>query len=112
MSQTPLAGYENQPKWDTPDRIAKSARLPLALLAGLLPGGSLHAQIFVTENGNDTLGEYNFDGSTVSASLFTGLNGPYGIALEGEPGGFGPGTGGCGGPGSAQVRRKMRREKP
>jgi hypothetical protein len=45
--------------------------------------GTAHAQIFVANPGSDTIGEYNLDGTTVNASLVSGLNIPEGIAVSG-----------------------------
>ena len=57
----------------------------LALVAFLT--GTLHAQIYVGNNGNYTgsfiIGEYGLDGSTINASLISGLNKPAGLAISG-----------------------------
>ena len=67
-------------------------RLPivsaLTLCAALWAmSGAVHAQIFVTSVGSGaytgTIGEYNLDGSTINASLVSGLAGPYGLAESG-----------------------------
>jgi hypothetical protein len=48
------------------------------LCAGLLGMTSVtaHAQIFETNVGNGSIGEYTTSGATVNASLVSGLNGP------------------------------------
>src|SRR5579862_1488116 len=57
----------------------------IALLAALQIGGNLRAQIFVTNSGNNTIGEYNLDGSVVNASLVSsGLFAPEGVAVSGS----------------------------
>jgi hypothetical protein len=56
----------------------------LAALLGLLPISAAHAQIFVANFYGDSVGEYNLDGSTVNASLISGLDNPEGIAVSGS----------------------------
>ena len=41
-------------------------------------------QIFVSNNGNGTIGEYNLDGTTVNASLVSALHGAQGVAVSGS----------------------------
>lgn len=41
------------------------------------------AQIFVSHNGDDTISEYNLDGTTVNTALVSGLSTPSGIAVAG-----------------------------
>ena len=48
-----------------------------------MPTGA-YGDIFVTNNGGNTVGDYTTSGATVNASLITGLNGPTGIALSGS----------------------------
>jgi len=55
-----------------------------AVLLGFLSISVAHAQIFVTSYLNGTIGEYTTSGGTVSASLISGLNYPYGIAVSGS----------------------------
>jgi len=55
-----------------------------AALLGLCSISAAQAQIFVTNWGNGTVGEYNTDGSTVNASLVSGLYEPEGIAISGN----------------------------
>jgi len=61
----------------------------LAVLAVLLPGARLHAQIFETnyyyDNGNlkFEVGEYTTSGQTINASLISGLNTATGLAVSG-----------------------------
>jgi len=45
---------------------------------------SSSGQIFVANNAGNTIGEYNFDGTTVNASLASGLNAPFGLAASGS----------------------------
>jgi hypothetical protein len=59
-----------------------------AVCAGtLLPlAATLKAQnLFVGNYGNNTIGEYGLDGSTVNASLISGLDGPVDIAIGSVP---------------------------
>jgi hypothetical protein len=53
-----------------------------AVLLGLLSMNAAHAQIFVVNTSADTIGEYTNSGATVNASLVSGLNGPFGIAVS------------------------------
>ncbi len=48
---------------------------------GIAVSGS---DIFVTNEGSGTVGEYTTSGATVNASLITGLDGPTGIAVSGS----------------------------
>ena len=41
--------------------------------------------IYVTNSGNGTIGKYTTSGGTVNASLVSGLNQPYGIAISPSP---------------------------
>jgi hypothetical protein len=43
--------------------------------------GVARAQIFVTNFGAGTIGEYTTSGATVNPALVSGLNGPIGIAI-------------------------------
>ena len=52
------------------------------MLLGTLLAGRADAQIFVSSS--DMVSEYNFDGTLVNASLITGLNAPFGLALSGN----------------------------
>src|SRR5579862_3476933 len=59
----------------------------LSLLAGvslLAMPETARAQIFVTNESTNTIGEYNLDGSTINTSLVTGLNYPLGIVVSGS----------------------------
>ena len=57
--------------------------IALALTFSL--AATLKAQdIYVSNGANGTIGEYGLDGSTVNASLISGLNNPYGIAISGN----------------------------
>jgi hypothetical protein len=67
--------------------LTRSRREFLPGLAALgafwaLPGGA-HAQIFVANYGNGTVGAYNTDGTTLTASLVTGLVGSSDVAVAG-----------------------------
>ena len=53
------------------------------ITAVLAMAGTAHAQIIVANYTNSTVGEYTTAGATVNASLVSGLNGPYGIAVSG-----------------------------
>jgi hypothetical protein len=56
-----------------------------AVLLGLIfTGAADAAQVFVTNAGNNTIGEYTTSGSTVNASLISGLNAPGIIAVSGS----------------------------
>ena len=57
--------------------------IALALACGLAT--TLQAQnLYVSNAGNDTIGEYGLDGSTNNASLISGLQNPEGIAISGN----------------------------
>src|SRR5947199_290229 len=56
----------------------------LVVFLGTLLAGQAHGQIFVTNQGNGTIGQYDYNtGRTMNASLVSGLNYPYGIAVSG-----------------------------
>ena len=57
----------------------------LGLFAGaaFMPA-TARGQIFVVNNGNDTIGEYTTSGATINASLVSGLDDPLGIAVPGS----------------------------
>ncbi|HUA65398.1 MAG TPA: hypothetical protein VME24_06095 [Alphaproteobacteria bacterium] len=60
----------------------KISGIALALTCRL--AATLNAQdLFVTEHGG-TIGEYTTTGATVNASLISGLNQPFGIAISGN----------------------------
>jgi hypothetical protein len=69
-------------KMKTPARLLVVTGLTLCAAFWAL-SGTAHAQIFVANLGDGTIGEYNLDGSTVNASLISGLDKPYGIAVSG-----------------------------
>jgi WD40 repeat protein len=56
----------------------------LAVMLGTLLAGQACGQIFVVTNGDGMVGKYNLDGTTVNASLISGLNSPWGLALSGN----------------------------
>lgn len=63
----------------------KRTLIQLSLLAatlGVLPA-TVSGQIYVANEFNNTIGEYNLDGSTVNASLVSGLVTPLGLAVSG-----------------------------
>ena len=64
--------------------IRKTIQL-LALALPVLLTATMKAQslIYVSDNEANTIGEYTDSGSTVNASLMTGLNDPGGIAISG-----------------------------
>jgi len=69
----------------------------LATLLCLCSISAVHAQIFVTNYFGGTVGEYNADGTTMNASLLSGLDNPFGIAVVGSNlfvSNFGDGTDG------------------
>lgn len=71
-------------KMKTPMKTTKSLFGILSItmaLVGML-AGTAHCQIFVSLAGSETIGEYTTAGTTVNASLVSGLNSPYGIAIE------------------------------
>lgn len=57
----------------------------LVALLGMLSINVAHAQIFVANTGNGTIGEYTTSGATVNASLISDLNSPDGIAVVATP---------------------------
>ena len=66
--------------------IVSKHLLPLVLLAGLLPGASLHGQIFVANQGSDAITEYTTSGTPVGSRTLVSavLNVPRGIAVSGS----------------------------
>jgi hypothetical protein len=59
--------------------------MALVLSAGAaLTPATARGQIFVANEGNGTIGEYNLDGTTVNASLISGLNDPWAIVVSGS----------------------------
>src|SRR5579862_6527938 len=61
--------------------------LLIALLAGLLLGANLHAQIFVANENKNTITKYNLDGTPVGTGTLVsgnGLEDPDGIAISGS----------------------------
>lgn len=56
----------------------------VGIALSLLSMTVVHAQIFVTSRGSDTVGEYTISGATINASLVSGLSGPYGVAVSGS----------------------------
>src|ERR1700733_9430044 len=63
-------------------RLLVVSGLTLCAALWAMPG-TAHAQIFVANNGNNTIGEYTTSGGTVNASLVSELLGPIGIAVSG-----------------------------
>jgi len=57
--------------------------LVLSVGAALSPATARGQNIFVVNNGAGTIGEYTSSGAVVNASLVSGLNGPWGIAVSG-----------------------------
>src|SRR5580704_4828489 len=47
-------------------------------------GFSVHGQIFVGSSADSNIGEYSTSGSTVNASLITGVGNPWGMAWDGN----------------------------
>jgi len=69
-----------------PERNRMNIRLisSLAACAALCAmAGTTRAQIFVTNTGSGTIGEYTTSGVPVNPALISGLNYPVGIALSG-----------------------------
>ena len=60
---------------------AKTLFWILTITAAFAMNGRSH--IYVANYGSGTIGEYNLDGSTVNASLISGLNEPTAIAVSG-----------------------------
>ncbi len=57
----------------------------IAVLLGLLCGSGAHADnLFVVNNGNNTIGEFTTSGAVVNGSLISGLNSPDSIAVSGS----------------------------
>ena len=56
----------------------------LTVLAGILLAKTAQGQIYVSSWNADTVGEYTTSGATVNAALVSGLNRPYGVALDGN----------------------------
>src|ERR1017187_7265563 len=54
----------------------------IASVVALFVTLSLHAQIFVANAYNGTVGEYSFNGSVINASLISGFGDPSGIASD------------------------------
>lgn len=50
----------------------------------LIAPGSARGQIFVSNFGNGTVGEYTLSGAPINASFITGLNSPSSIAVSGN----------------------------
>src|SRR4029078_6423811 len=46
--------------------------------------GTAHGQIFETNAGSGTIGEYTTSGATLNASLVSGLSNPNGLAVSGS----------------------------
>lgn len=63
--------------------IRFSDYVSLAWLGMSLAGGA-HAQIFVVNQGNGTIGKYATSGAVINASFISGLNSPTGIAASGD----------------------------
>lgn len=58
---------------------------PMALACGLATTTTLNAQnLYVANSHTGTLGEYGLDGSTVNASLISGLGDSIGLAISGN----------------------------
>src|SRR5215469_15488843 len=67
--------------------IMKTARIVCRIILALACGlpATLKAQdLFVTSLTGGTIGEYGLDGSTVNASLVSGLGQPLGLAISGN----------------------------
>ena len=56
----------------------------LVLFLGTLLAVQAHGQIYVSDNTNGTVGEYNLDGTAINPSLISGLTQPAGLALSGK----------------------------
>ena len=57
--------------------------ITLALTCGLAT--TLKAQdLYISDTGNNTIGEYTLSGATVNASLITGLSSPSDLAIYGD----------------------------
>lgn len=56
----------------------------IVVLVAVLFSGGMQAQIYVANNSAGTIGEYNLDGSTINASLVTGLTKPWGMVVSGS----------------------------
>ena len=65
-------------------RRGRSLLLPCALLCLGMLCPRARAQIYVAEFGSGSIGEFNTDGTTVNASLVTGLNGAGSVAVGGS----------------------------
>jgi len=56
----------------------------LVAFLGMVLAGQARGQIFVTNSGSGTIGEYDYNtGGTINASLISGLSYPWGIAVSG-----------------------------
>lgn len=51
---------------------------------GLLVADAVYADLYVSSQNSGTIGEYTAGGTTVNASLISGLADPYGIAVSGS----------------------------
>jgi hypothetical protein len=56
----------------------------LILILGALFAGLAQGQIFVVNQGSGTIGEYTLSGTTINASLISGLQSPTGMAISGS----------------------------
>src|SRR5260221_11049274 len=54
------------------------------LLLGMLLTVPAHGQIYVSDNTNGTVGEYNLDAKPINTSFISGLAQPAGLALSGN----------------------------
>ena len=54
----------------------------LAAISALIASGPVTGQVFLTNDNNNTIGEYTTSGATLNASLISGLNEPEGIAVS------------------------------
>jgi hypothetical protein len=73
--------------------VTASASCRRNLLAPLIGAASIvfwfvpetaNGQIYVTNSGNGTIGEYNLDGTVINASLISGLSNPTGLVVSGS----------------------------
>ena len=83
MSTTAYA----QDEWIAEYTTSGATVNPLLVTAGLnVPEGIAvsGSDVFVANYGTGTIGEYTTSGATVNASLITGLNGAYALAVSGS----------------------------
>jgi hypothetical protein len=78
----PNYGYNAIGEYTTSGATVNASLVSDAGATGIAVFGS---DLFVANSGNYTIGEYTTSGATVSASLVSGLDYPFGIAVDADP---------------------------